>query len=75
MSMTTLSPEDVKAELKRALIFGDTFKVEQILKQHGDVFTQTQKAEIMDVMNKMRFGVTDPEVYGKVMEIARKLSA
>lgn len=73
--LASVSSEEVKSELKRALITGDMFKAEQLVRNHPEAFTQLQRTEIMEVINRARFGVTDPETYGKIAELARKLSS
>lgn len=75
MGQSVVSSEEVKDELKKALLSGDTVKAERILMHHPEAFTQLQKSEIMEVINRAKFGVTDPDVFGKVAELARKLSS
>lgn len=74
MSQEVLS-EEVRAELKKALLSGDMLRAEQILRHHPEAFTQLQRSEIMEVINRARFGVTDPEVYGKIIELSKRLSS
>lgn len=71
----SLATEEIKSELKRVLLMGDFVRAEQILRSHPEAFTQTQISEIMDVINRARFGVTDPEIHGRIIELAKKLSS
>lgn len=66
--------EDAVSAIKRALLLGDFDKAEKLLAQSQGVLSQSQISEIHELIQKSRFGVTDPEVYARVYEIARRLS-
>jgi len=60
---------DVKSELKRALIMGDTYRAEKLLSQGKElgVFTQTEFVQLQQAIEKAKFGtmkpLQDPDLY------------
>lgn len=57
--------EKVESELKKAIMFGDINKVENILMQHKDVFSQVELVKLQMIVQNAKMGkfsVNDPEL-------------
>ncbi|MEM1679507.1 MAG: hypothetical protein QXD20_09800 [Ignisphaera sp.] len=75
MSEALRVEEEVRSEVKRALVLGDIFKAEKLAFQHPEAFTQLERTQLLELAQRARTFVNDPEIQARIVEIARSLSS
>jgi len=70
-----LSPEEIRSELKKALIIGDTHTAEKLLLQgkSAEAFTPMEQIRIQQAIEQVKFGITNPTQNPDLYAIAVKL--
>jgi len=74
MSEQTTS-EEIKSELKRALLIGDLHTAEKLLQEgkRSGVFTEVEFTQIKQAIEKSKFGLTSPMQDPELYAIAAKM--
>lgn len=71
MSQTIQQEEDVRSKVRELLLRGDVLKA-QIIAMRSDAFSPTEKTYILTLPSST-FGTSNPEMYAKIMDVAKKL--
>lgn len=73
MSLEEVSADEVRGQIKKALLIGDMHTAEKLLMSNPEVFGQMERMQLMEQIQRAQFGTMNPIQNADLMAMAAKM--